>query len=127
MGKGKELILRLTKKDFRFDYFRAGGKGGQKQNKTETGVRVTHLASGVAHESRVHASQLQNRKAAFDAVTQDPRFKLWLTLESAKASLSSQEKYQREREVEREVEEQMRPENIEVQVKDDKGRWIVSE
>jgi len=36
----KELLFSLTKKDFRVDTFRAGGKGGQKQNKTNSGVRV---------------------------------------------------------------------------------------
>jgi protein subunit release factor B len=40
---GKELLFSLTKKDFRIDTFRAGGKGGQKQNKTSSGVRVTHI------------------------------------------------------------------------------------
>jgi protein subunit release factor A len=38
--------------DFRVDFFRAGGKGGQHQNKTETGVRFTHLPTGVSAESR---------------------------------------------------------------------------
>ena len=30
----KELLFSVTKDDFDWDYFRAGGKGGQHQNKT---------------------------------------------------------------------------------------------
>lgn len=61
----KELIVSYTRKDFRVDTFRAGGKGGQHQNKTDSGVRITHLASGLASECREHASQLMNKKEAF--------------------------------------------------------------
>ena len=32
----------VTLDDCRVDTFRSGGKGGQHQNKTESGVRVTH-------------------------------------------------------------------------------------
>lgn len=57
--------MRITKKDFRVDTFRSGGKGGQHQNKTETGVRITHLESGLVGESRSHRSQDQNKTEAF--------------------------------------------------------------
>jgi ribosome-associated protein len=50
----------------RIDTFRAGGKGGQHQNKTETGVRLVHLASGITASSRRHRSQALNRQAALD-------------------------------------------------------------
>ena len=36
----------------RVDVFRAGGKGGQHQNVTESGVRLTHLPTGVVASSR---------------------------------------------------------------------------
>jgi protein subunit release factor B len=42
----RERILSVTLADCRVDTFRAGGKGGQNQNKRETGVRITHRASG---------------------------------------------------------------------------------
>src|SRR5262249_37716811 len=38
--------------DLRRDTFRSGGPGGQHQNKTESGVRYTHIPTGVAAESR---------------------------------------------------------------------------
>ena len=40
--------------------FRCGGPGGQHQNKTESGVRYTHLPTGVAAESRSERSQHKN-------------------------------------------------------------------
>jgi peptide chain release factor 2 len=46
--------------DLRRDTFRSGGPGGQHQNKTESGVRYTHLPSGVAAESRSERSQVKN-------------------------------------------------------------------
>ncbi len=59
-----DKILR-TRKDFRVDTFRAGGKGGQHQNKTESGVRITDIQTGLSAESREHRHQLQNKNAAF--------------------------------------------------------------
>lgn len=69
-------MMIYTKKDFKIDTFRAGGKGGQRQNKVETGVRITHIESGISAESRIHASQLQNRKAAFIKLAE--RMKPWI-------------------------------------------------
>lgn len=48
----------------RVETFRAGGKGGQHQNTTESGVRLVHLPTGVRAESRTERSQLQNRRRA---------------------------------------------------------------
>lgn len=50
----------------RVDTFRAGGKGGQHQNKTETGVRIVHIATGITTSSRRHRSQARNRQAALE-------------------------------------------------------------
>ncbi len=48
----------------RVDVFRAGGKGGQHQNVTESGVRLTHLPTGVVASSRRRRSQPANKRAA---------------------------------------------------------------
>src|SRR5205807_5246358 len=46
--------------DLKRDTFRSGGPGGQHQNKTESGVRYTHVPSGIAAESRTERSQHKN-------------------------------------------------------------------
>lgn len=48
----------------RVDTFRSGGAGGQHQNKVESGVRLTHLPSGIVIVARRHRSQYRNRQEA---------------------------------------------------------------
>ncbi len=48
----------------RVDVFRSGGKGGQHQNVTESGVRLTHLSTGTVVTSRRFRSQLANKRNA---------------------------------------------------------------
>ena len=48
----------------RIETFRSGGPGGQHQNKTESGVRLAHLPSGITVLSRESRSQHQNRQIA---------------------------------------------------------------
>ena len=74
----KKILFSITKKDFKIDYFCTGGPGGQKQNKTASGCRITHEASGAVGECRNHRSQDQNRKEAFKRLTDSSKFKIWL-------------------------------------------------
>lgn len=53
-----DIVLRDD--ELKRDVFRCGGPGGQHQNKTESGVRYTHLPTGVAAESRSERSQHKN-------------------------------------------------------------------
>jgi len=48
----------------RVETFRAGGPGGQHQNVTESGVRLTHLPTGVRAVARDERSQHRNRVLA---------------------------------------------------------------
>ena len=48
----------------RVDTFRSGGRGGQHQNKVESGVRLTHRITGLVVTSRRHRSQHRNREDA---------------------------------------------------------------
>lgn len=48
----------------RVETFRAGGPGGQHQNRTESGVRLTHLPTGISVSARESRSQHRNRKTA---------------------------------------------------------------
>ncbi len=54
-----EIVIKDT--DLRTDTFSAGGPGGQHQNKTQSGVRLTHMPSGIAAESRTERSQHKNK------------------------------------------------------------------
>lgn len=73
-----KLALSVTKDDCEWQYFRAGGKGGQHQNKTSSGVRVIHHPSGSRGESREERSQLQNRKQAWRRMVESASFKIWV-------------------------------------------------
>lgn len=72
----REKILSVTLKDCRVDTFRAGGKGGQNQNKRETGVRITHPPSGAVGQARDERSQVQNKRLAFRRMAQSDKFKV---------------------------------------------------
>jgi len=62
--KYKEKDIKIKKEDLRTDTFRASGAGGQHVNKTESGVRFTHLPTGIVSESTDSRSQLKNREIA---------------------------------------------------------------
>ena len=74
----REPVFSVTLKDCDVQTFHAGGKGGQNQNKRDTGVRIVHRASGAAGESREERSQLQNKKAAFRRMAETPKFRFWV-------------------------------------------------
>jgi peptide chain release factor 2 len=54
------IEIEIRPEDLKRDTFRSGGPGGQHQNKTESGVRYTHLPTGIAAESRSERSQHKN-------------------------------------------------------------------
>ena len=54
------IEIEIRPEDLKRDTFRSGGPGGQHQNKTESGVRYTHVPTGIAAESRSERSQHKN-------------------------------------------------------------------
>lgn len=54
----------INKADLKTDTFRSSGAGGQHVNKTESGVRFTHIPTGVVSESTDGRSQHKNREIA---------------------------------------------------------------
>jgi protein subunit release factor B len=113
----REKLFSVTKKDLEIETFRAGGKGGQNQNKRETGVRIRHRASGAVGESRTERSQDSNKKLAFKRMTEHPKFKLWINQESMRVMGILDD-------IEDEVDRQMDSKNIKVEVRKD-GIWKV--
>ena len=112
----KKKLFSITKKDFEVQVFRAGGKGGQAQNKLNTGVRIIHKESGARGESRNHASQYQNKKEALKRLTQTSDFKLWLNRRSYEISQGET--------IEQEVEKMMdSKQDFKIEIKED-GRWV---
>jgi len=64
LPKYEEEDIDIKKDDLRTDTFRASGAGGQHVNKTESGVRFTHLPTGIVAESTDSRSQHKNREIA---------------------------------------------------------------
>jgi len=62
--------INVRKEDIRTDTFRASGAGGQHVNKTESGVRFTHLPTGIIAESTESRSQHKNRDIAMGRLVQ---------------------------------------------------------
>ena len=62
--------VNINKADLRVDTFRSSGAGGQHVNKTESGVRFTHLPTGIVAESMDSRSQLKNRDIALQRLIQ---------------------------------------------------------
>lgn len=108
-------IFSLTKKDFRIDTFRSGGKGGQHQNKTDSGVRITHIITGLSSECRKYKSQIQNKKEAFIKLCKLPQFRVWIKNKSLSVIES-------ENRIKKEVEQSMELQNLKIEIKSN-GKW----
>lgn len=111
----KEFLFSVTKKDLKVDTFRAGGKGGQNQNKRNSGVRIRHPESGAIGESREERSQLQNKKIAFRRLVDNTKFKMWIN-RKAKEIIDKKT-------IEQRVEEMMTEENLKIEMKVD-NKWV---
>lgn len=108
----REKLFTVTIDDCDVETFKAGGPGGQNQNKRDTGVRIKHWPSGAVGESREGRSQLENKRAAFHRMGQSSAFQTWAKVKALGL-----------RPIEELVDEEMADGNLTVEFKQN-GKWV---
>jgi len=112
MKEPRKLLFSVTKKDLEITWFSGKGAGGQHRNKHQNCCRIKHPDSRVIVTGQEERSRKQNLKNAFNRLVAHPKFKTWLKI---RASEEEGEQIIMEKEIERAVNEAMKPENIKVE------------
>ena len=115
----KELLFSLSKEngDFIAEPYRGSGKGGQHRNKTMSGIRIKHPASGAIGQCCEERSQHQNKTIAFQRLVNSDKFQSWYKYECARrlGSVADAEEY-----AEREINNL---DHLKIEVQEN-GKWV---
>ena len=122
--KEKELLFSVGPKDFKWDFFKTSGPGGQNKNKRDTACRCTHIASGAIGIGSEEREQGKNRRIAFERCVNSEKFRAWHRLECARVLIDKNERRKIEREIDAEL---SRRENLLIEAKDVNGKWVREE
>lgn len=109
----KKPLFSITARDCEWSYTKGTGAGGQKRNKTSSAVHCTHRASGAHGYSEASRSQLDNRRDAFEKMTQTGEFQKWVKLEFMRRTGELLE-------IERKVEQELTKVKTEIKID---GKW----
>ena len=91
--KRKVRLFSITAADCDWQVFRGSGDGGQKRQKTSSGVRCVHAPSGAEGKATDSREQSVNRRTAFERMCNTAEFQSWLKLkiEAAKGNVEIEE------------------------------------
>tara|TARA_R110002051_G_scaffold314950_5_gene392692 strand:- start:20198 stop:20629 length:432 start_codon:yes stop_codon:yes gene_type:complete len=113
----RKLLFSVDLSHCEVSHMRAGGPGGQNQNKRDSATLIIHRPSGARGESRNSRSQFENTKHAFRRLTDHPLFRLWIHQEVRR--LEGHETP--EVIVDRMMND---PRQLKIEVRDENGRWV---